>query len=129
MNWPAPGNGTAFVQPIRPRHVLLGFAVLAAAGLGVLMSQPTLVAAAGTHPPGEAVGSDFTPTPRPRINSVSPNDDTVVRPDNATGVTVNGLPTSGIGFAAPMDGPIQRCTNLAVAALALNALVPFGIAI
>ena len=122
----------SLVQPVRPRQVLLGIALLVAASLSVLMPQSALAAASGPHPVVRAIGSDVTPTPQPRrpqINPVSANDDTVVRPDAATGDEVNGLPTSGIGFTVPADGAIQRWTNLAVAAFALNALVLLGIAI
>ncbi len=103
-----------------------------AASLAALIALPTLATASGPGPVVHATGADVTPTPRPtrpQINPVSPNDDTVVRPDTATANMVNGLPTSGIGFTVPADGIIQHWTNLAVAALALNALVLFGVAI
>jgi hypothetical protein len=62
--------------------------------------------------------ADVTPPPRPQINPVSPNDDAVVRPND-----VNGLPVSGVGYAGPDGGTIQRWTNVAIIALALNAIV------
>lgn len=132
MNWPIPGDGMSLVQPTRWRGGLVGLVLAIVGSLAVLTVQPMLATASGSQPVARAIGSDVTPTPRPprpQINPVSPNDDTVVRPDVTTGGEVNGLPTSGIGFTSPADQAIQRWTNLAVAAFALNALVLFGIAI
>lgn len=67
--------------------------------------------------------ADVTPPPRPQINPVLSNDDAVVRPED-----VNGLPMSGVGSSEADGGTIQRWTNLAIIALALNAVVLLGVA-
>ena len=102
------------------------------AGFALLIGQPHPTAAHGAPPRVQLVGSGVTPTPRPprpEINPVAADDDTVVRPDAAPEEDVNGLPASGIGFTNPADGDIQRWTMVAITALALNAFVLFGIAI
>ena len=119
------------------RSAIVRLAVLCAAllligSLALMGGGLNRAAAHGAQAPVEIVGSDDTPAPRPprpRINPVSPDDDTVVRPDAATGEGVSGLPASGIGITNPADDDVQRWTTIAIAALALNAVVLSGVAI
>ncbi len=110
---------------------MLGVVLLVIGSLALPIVQPDSTAAHGSPSRVQLAGSDVTPTPRParpQINPVSQNGDTVVRPD-ATTDDINGLPTSGIGVTNPADADIRRWTSLAIAALALNAVVLFGVAI
>ena len=120
------------IRPSFARLTVLGVAVLLIGSLALLIGQPQPAAAHGWSPRVQFVGSDVTPTPRPprpEINPVSADDDAVVRPDAATDEDVSGLPTSGIGVTNPADANVQRWTNLAIAALALNAVILFAVAI
>ncbi len=121
---------TSFPDNSLTYRSVLGAALLVMAGL-VLLFGGQQTAASQTRPAVQVVGSDVTPTPRPprpEINPVSRDDDNVVRPDATSDDEVNDLPASGIGFANPADENIQRWTTLVIAALALNAVILFGVA-
>lgn len=101
--------------------------------IGTLGSGSFAIAtdAQGWAPRAEQTGPAQTPTPHPsppQINPVAPNDETAVRPDDMAPAEVNGLPASGIGYVVPTSGDVQRWTNVAVVALAVNAIALFGIA-
>lgn len=111
---------------------VLGAVLLLIGSLALLSGGAQTASASQARPAVQLVGSDVMPTPRPprpEINPVSRNDDNVVRPDATSGDEVNDLPTSGIGFTNPADDDIQRWTTFAIAALALNAVVLFGVAV
>lgn len=132
MNWLISRNTPRQLRLGNLRFAALAVTLFLAGGWCFLPGQVALAAGVASGPVTAAVGSGVAPTPRPprpQINPVSPNDDTVVRPDDTAASDVFGLPASGIGVTVPAEGSIQRWTDVAVAAFALNALLLFGFAV